>query len=114
MKFLNADTIKILHNALTYYAAHQEEIISEHYLDVDHEQFVEESQKILDKLNLLSDCFGNHKAVHVLNEQDYRTVNQAFVASETIYNSSHDYVLKAGMYLGLIDGIKAIFMKKDD
>lgn len=114
MKTFNENEIKVIKSALLHYAAHQEEIISSYYLDVDHEQFVQESQQILEQLNNLTEYLNDTKTVHTVKPNDFKTINEAFVTSDEIYHSNTDFVLKAGMYLGLIDGIKAIFTKTDD
>lgn len=113
MKTFNENEIKVIRAALLYYAAHQEDIISSHYLDVDNEQFVEESQKILEEANSLYDYFYSSKTFHTLKSDDIDTINEAFTTADRLYESSTDFVLKAGMYLGLIDGIKAIIMRKN-
>jgi hypothetical protein len=112
MKTLNQEQIQLIYSALLHYAAEQENIISQYYLEPDHEENVAESVKIVDQLGHIMRLFYDKENIHIMNTKDKQTLDEAFDRSETIYTSEDNYVLKSGMFIGLIDGIKAVVQGK--
>lgn len=112
MKTLTEEQVKLIHSALVHYATEQEDIISQHYLDLDQEQIVAESEKILTHIDSIFSIFSNKKKLYLMSEWDKETIESAFNRSDQIYESEDNYVLKSGMFLGLIDGIKAVVQNK--
>lgn len=112
MKSLTEDQIQVVFNALVHYATEQENVISQNYLELDKEEIVSESERILGVIDSLMSLFINKKKIHLMSEWDKKTLENAFNRSDEIYTSEDNYVLKSGMFLGLIDGIKAIIHNK--
>jgi hypothetical protein len=112
MKTLTKEQIQLINAALIHYAAEQENVISKHYLDLDQEEIVAESEKILVQLDSLMSVFRNNEALLILNKRDTETLDIAFNRSDDIFASNDNYVLKSGMFVGLIDGIKAVIKGK--
>lgn len=108
MKTLTKEQIKLINDALTHYAAEQETIIAKHYLDLDQEEIVAESEKILTEIDSVMCIFRNKECLYLMSPRDRETLESAFSRSDDIFTSEDNYVLKSGMFIGLIDGIKAV------
>ncbi len=82
MNFLNESQVNLIHAALVHYASEQQKIISEHYFDLDQEEVVDESVKILSQIDQILDFLVNKKSLL--------------------------FIIKSGLFLRLIDAIKVV------
>jgi hypothetical protein len=69
MKNLTQEQIKLIHDALSFYASVQENTIKEHFLDFDHEELVDASQKTSEKVSEILPYFDGTRIVYLMETQ---------------------------------------------
>ena len=107
MKALNEEELIVLSAALSHYQRHNDTVISQYYLDDDKNQIVSDTIETIQTVATLQSNFSGNKFALILNEEEYSNIQAAFERAEEIYNNNDNVIMKASIYLALIDTIKA-------
>lgn len=107
MKALNEEELIVLSAALNHYQRHNDTVISQYYLDDDKNQIVSDTIETIQTVANLQSNFSDNKLAFILNEEEYSNIQAAFERAEEIYTNNDNVIMKASIYLALIDTIKA-------
>ena len=113
MKTLNEKEQKVLLLALNHHQKYHNDIIAQYFFEDDKNSVVSESFESLGTINDLHNTFSGNSNLHLLRSEDLENIEVAFTRSDEIYNNGDNVIMKASLYLALIDTIKAI-LRKDD
>lgn len=107
MNVLKETDLLVLSSALNHYQRHNDTIITQYYLDDDKNQIVSDTFEAIRSVSFLQSNFQADKPVYILTEEEYSNIQAAFDRAEEIYNNNDNVIMKASIYLALIDTIKA-------
>jgi hypothetical protein len=79
MNILNGSQVQLLANALEYFKAHHDKIVTQHYLGVDQTEMVQTSVEISEQIGHLQSYFSISSDLYLLDEEtDSRILDDIF------------------------------------